>query len=205
MVAKRFGHLHDDRKTRIEAGVRVLMDHLHGGALGAPGGGVSLRDRRVLEAHCAFGGLDEAEREARERRFAAARFAHESHDLARADLQVDVLQDVPGTAAAEKALPRDVAVAGDADIGDDGKLGVLNGQGRKARGARRRMRGGGEERGVAAGAPRLSRQAFVTRGQREAKGQPEPSLSGGGISPLIGMSRPRVPSMAGMALRRPSV
>lgn len=153
VVAKRFGHLLDDRKTRIEAGVWVLMDHLHGGALGAPGGGVSPGDRRVLEAHCAFGGLDEAEREARERRFAAARFAHESHDLARADLQVDVLQDVPGTAAAEKALPRDVAVAGDADIGDDGKLGVLNGQGRKARGARRRMRGGGEERGVAAGAP----------------------------------------------------
>ena len=71
---------------------------------------------------------EEAEREARERRFAAARFAHESHDLARADLQVAVLQDVPGTAAAEKALPRDVAVAGDADIGDDGIRGVLIGQ-----------------------------------------------------------------------------
>lgn len=131
-------------------------------------------------------------------------------------LQVDVLQDVPGTAAAEKALPRDVAVAGDADIGDDGKLGVLNGQGRKARGARRRIRGGGEERGVAAGAPaavldgRHGAETFAAgvRDARAARGEgtaePE-ALSGGGISPLIGMSRPRVPSMAGMALRRPSV
>lgn len=149
------------------------------------------------------------------RRFAAARFAHESHDLARADLQVDVLQDVPGTAAAEKALPRDVAVAGDADIGDDGKLGVLNGQGRKARGARRRIRGGGEERGVAAGAPaavldgRHGAETFAAgvRDARAARGEgtARAELVGGGISPLIGMSRPRVPSMAGMALRRPSV
>ena len=160
-----FIHLRADAEHGVERRHRLLEDHrqlvaadlLHGvhGHLrhvvglavlaqvqaDLPGDDLSLRALEQLHQRKRGDGL------------AAARFAHESHDLARADLQVDVLQDVPGTAAAEKALPRDVAVAGDADIGDDGKLGVLNGQGRKARGARRRMRGGGEERGVAAGAP----------------------------------------------------
>ena len=81
----------DDAHARVERGVRVLEDHLHGEALGAPRGAVvAPRSGRPFQKRSPGGGLEDARDDAPERRLAAARLAHQAHDLALADREVHV-------------------------------------------------------------------------------------------------------------------
>lgn len=50
-----------------------------------------------------------------------------------------------------------------------------------------------------------ARHPSDARAQRDAKGHPAPSFSGGGISPGMGFRVPRSHSMSGMASKSPSV
>ena len=120
-----FGDLIDHGHARVKAPVGVLIDHLKRRALLAPLGRARFGELFVLEAHRPFGRTLMTQDEASERRFAAARFAHEAHDFARTDLQVDVLQHVPGREASEEALSRVVAVTLHAHVRNHGEVRFL--------------------------------------------------------------------------------
>ena len=112
-----------DRLPRVEAGHRVLEDHLHVLALAAQGLALEAGDVLALEQHRALGGSLEVEDRPAEGRLAAAGLAHEAVGLAAVDLQVDAVDGVDvadGLVEDDAALDREVhlqAAYVDQDVG----------------------------------------------------------------------------------------
>ena len=115
--ADRLGDDVEHAPARIEAGIRVLEDHLHAPAeCGHVGAAARAGHVVAVELDRARGRRIEADHQARHRRLAAARFAHQREGLALGDLEVDAvdrLHDLarPALERAHQPGRRDVEVA----------------------------------------------------------------------------------------------
>ncbi len=97
--------------ARVEAGIRVLEDHLHAPAQGAQIGGRRLEHPRVLavEEDCAAGGFVQAHQQPRHRALAAAGFTDQRQRLALVDAEadaVDRVHELPRLALEHAVQPR---------------------------------------------------------------------------------------------------
>jgi hypothetical protein len=88
--SRRLAHDLRDAQSRIERGVGILEDHLHGEL---PGAALLARHRRhvlAAPAHDARGLRQDAGDDAAQGALAAARFTHQAHDLAFGHVEIDV-------------------------------------------------------------------------------------------------------------------
>jgi hypothetical protein len=90
MDAWRLAHDLRDAQTRIERGEWVLEDHLHGKLPGAALAAVHRADILAAPFHRARARRLDAGHDPAERALAAARLAHQPHDLAVGDVEVDL-------------------------------------------------------------------------------------------------------------------
>ena len=215
VLAQRLADDVQHRPARVEAGVRVLEDHLHAPAQ-LPAGCAAQRRRHVLAriAHAAPAGRVQAHQQPRDRALATTRFAHQRQGAAARDREADAIDRVYRLAwpALEDPLePRrgHVEHLGQVFDLDQRRLGRLLRQARAvhagpaAAGARSQQAACVGPAAISSG--RSRRQRSKARSQRGWKAQPSGIAFSRGIAPSICSSRSRSSSIAGIEPISPAV
>src|SRR6476659_2001145 len=200
----RLAHDVEDAKPRVERGERILEHHLHRQALGPRSAALVLGVGAPAPQALAFAGLQDARDHAPERALAAARFAHQAHDLALAHRQAHAVDRMHRALRDVRAEPTRHA-AGKVQLvlealGDASQLEEWRGDGGHASGFTQRT-----ARVPAAWTAGAARQASTPRMHRSRNAHASPSFSSEGVMPRICASgRPGV-LLAGTESSRPRV
>ena len=211
VLAQRLGHDVQHLPARVQAGVRVLEDHLHAPAHRAQRRPVTQRGRVLaVELHASARGAVQAHQQPGHRALAAARFAHQGQRAAALDRKAHAVHRMHELA--RLALHHAVEPGG-RDVEGLGQIVDLHQRGHAcapwATGATGASAPGHQQAARVAPAVwssgRSCRQRSVAWGQRGLKAQPRGMAVKRGIAPSICSRRSRSSSMAGMEPMRPAV